>query len=141
MRVKKYMGLQLWAIVIVLIWSAGLVAACRSTQTGASTLPEVQTQLLVRAPDGPLPLNKSIEVRSRTDAAAGVSHVELYAVELPSGDKDVLIRSDPAPFSQTTFTASQQFTPIVPGHYVIKVVGYNQQGQNSTSNFISFDVR
>ena len=139
MIVKEYTGLRLW-IVLVLWLSVGLVVGCGSTQTEAKPLPEIQTELLVRAPDAPLPLNKSIEVESRTNAAAGVSHVELYAVELPTGEKEVLIRSDAAPLQPTTFTTSQEFTPKQAGHYVIKVVGYNRFGQSYTSNFIGFDV-
>jgi hypothetical protein len=140
MRVKRYAGLHGWAIVVLLL-TVGLVAACGATENGLTPLPPIQTQLLVRAPDGPLPLGRPIEVRSRTDATDGVSHVELYAVELP-GNRDVLIRSDPAPQpQQKSYTISQEFTPRQAGHYVIKVVGYNRQGQTFTSNFIGFDVQ
>lgn len=143
MVVKRYAGLHLG--LIVLLWlSIGLITACGGTEN--QTKPNIQTILLVRAPDVSLPLNKPIEVKSRTDAPGGVSHVELYAVEMPSGDKNVLIRSDPVSpdatsFSQTTFTASQEFIPKQAGHYIIKVVGYNQLGEKSDSNYIGFDVK
>jgi hypothetical protein len=75
------------------------------------------------------------------DVQNGVSHVELYAVQSPEGEEELLlIRSDPAPFDQTTFTVSQMFVPTRPGHYVIKVVGYNKLGQSAESDYIGFDV-
>jgi hypothetical protein len=89
-----------------------------------------------------LQVNQPVNVRSRTqDTESRISHIELYAVELPSGEQNVLIRSDPAPFDQTTYTASQIFIPAQPGHYVIKVVGYNRQGNWAESDYIGFDVR
>jgi hypothetical protein len=138
MIVKRSSGWYLW-LAVVLLLGAGLVTACRPTEAETTTLPEIQTQLLVRAPDGPLPLNRSIEVRSRTDASGGVSHVDLY-VTLPTNE-EVLVQSDAAAFQQKSFTASQTFTPKQPGHYIIKVVGYNQQGTPYTSNSIGFEVR
>ncbi|GAB4435982.1 MAG: hypothetical protein Fur0044_33150 [Anaerolineae bacterium] len=138
MRVKKSTGWRL-GFVATLLLSLGLVTACRSAETEAQPLPEIQTELLVRAPDGPLPVNKSIEVRSRTDASAGVSHVDLY-VTLPD-NQEVLVRSDAAAFQQKSFTASQTFTPKQVGHYIIKVVGYNLQGKSYSSNAIGFDVQ
>jgi hypothetical protein len=128
-------------IVFILWVGAGILVACGAAGPENPSLPPIQTELLVRAPDASLPLNKSIEVLARTDAAEGVSHVELYAVELPTGEKEVLIRSDAAPPHATTFTTSQDFIPRQAGHYVIKVVGYNSLGQSSTSNFIGFDVQ
>ncbi len=138
MMVKNYSGWRLGLVTIVVL-SLGLITACRSADTQAQPLPEIQTELLVRAPDGPLPLNKSIEVRSRTDASAGVSHVELFVTLPDTGE--ILVRSDAAAFQQKSFTASQTFTPKQPGHYIIKVVGYNQQGTPYPSNSIGFDVQ
>lgn len=140
MMTRKYFGMSLW-LILGLWLTIGLVAACSSTP-GPAQLPSIQTQLLVRAPDGPLPANKPISVRSLTKANNGVSHVELYAVELPSGQKDVLIRSDPVTMvNQPSFTVAQTFTPIQPGHYVIKVVGYNSLGEKDESDYIGFDVQ
>lgn len=141
MMTKKCFGMSLW-LILGLWLITGLVAACSSTPGTAKQLPPIQTQLLVRAPDGPLSANKSISVRSLTEASNGVSHVELYAVELPSGQKNVLIHSDPATtVNQPSFTVAQTFTPIQPGHYVIKVVGYNSLGQSDESDYIGFDVQ
>ena len=137
MMVKRNARWQLW-LVVILLTGIGLMTACRPAAVEAEPLPEIQTELLVRAPDGPLPLNKSIEVRSRTDATDGVAHVDLY-VTLPTNDK-VLVRSDAATFQQKSFTASQTFTPKLAGHYIIEVVGYNQQGKPYPSNSIGFDV-
>ncbi len=136
--VKRYAGMYL-GVILVLLLSAGVVAACGSTSAQTAALPEIQTQLLVRAPDGPLPLNKSIDVISRTEATNGVSHVDLY-VTLPSNE-EVLVRSDAATFQQKSFMTSQMFTPKQAGHYVIKVVGYNKQGKSYPSNSIGFDVQ
>lgn len=138
MIVKKYTGWR-FGLILSLLLSLGVITACQSAATETQPLPEIQTALLVRAPDGPLPLNKSIEVRSRTDASAGVSHVDLY-VTLPD-NQEVLVRSDAAAFQQKSLTASQTFTPKQPGHYIIKVVGYNQQGTPYPSNSIGFDVQ
>jgi len=119
-----------------------VTAACGSSTAEPTPLPGVNTWLLVKAPDEPLPVNKPVNVRSRTeDAQTGVSHVELYALELPSGETNVLIRSDRAPFDQTTFTASQFFIPKQPGHYVVQVIGYNHKGETAQSNIISFDAK
>lgn len=130
--------------------------ACNVDETEPTVLDGVQTRLLVKPPETALPVGSPLTVRSITEALTpGVSHVELYAVQLPplppdeelenlSGDVDptrnVLIRSDAAPFDQTTFTAAQDFTPLRPGHYVIKVVGYNRLGQSAESEYISFTV-
>ena len=116
------------------------VAACQTTEQERPRPEKLQTQLLVREPEAPLPADRPIMVRSHTQDPEAVSHVELYAVDLPSGEKDVLLRSDPAPFAQTSFTVSQTFIPLQTGHYVIKVVGYNIRGEKAESNFIGFDV-
>lgn len=139
---KKYAGLYL-SIVLVLLTTIGLLAACDADEEPEIIAHEgVQTQLLVKAPVEPLPLNEALDVKSRTvDVENGVSHVELYAVQSPAGEEALLlIRSDPAPFAQTSFTVSQVFVPVQPGHYVIKVVGYNNLGQSAESDYIGFDV-
>jgi len=118
-----------------------LLTACETTNSQNGSTPGLRTWLLVKAPDNALPAGKPVNVRSRTmDAANKVSHVELYAVQWPSGQGELLIRSDPAPFDQTTFTASQIFTPTAPGYYVIKVVGYNKRGEKMESDYLGFDV-
>ncbi|MCB0208726.1 MAG: hypothetical protein KDJ52_05335 [Anaerolineae bacterium] len=136
---KRHISFYMWSIVILLL--ASFVTACSSNEP-TRELPEgIRTQLLVKPPETALPVGSPLTVRSQTEAVTpGVSHVELYAVQLPSGEQDKLIRSDAAPFDQTTFTAAQRFTPIQPGHYVIKVVGYNRSGQSAESEYISFDV-
>jgi hypothetical protein len=118
-----------------------MITACAASDARKTPPPGIRTWLLVKAPEDPLPLNKPVNVRSRTeDGEAGVSHVELYAVELPLGEANVLIRSDAAPFDQTSFTANQIFVPTEKGHYVIQVKGYNRWGEKSESNIISFEV-
>jgi hypothetical protein len=136
--VKRYTGLY-WGIILLVLLSAGLIVACGTASTQTAPLSDIKTELLVRAPDGPLPLNKSVEVKSRTEAKDGVSHVDLY-VTLPNS-QEVLARSDAAAFHQTYFITSQMFTPKQAGHYVIKVVGYNKQGTPASSNSIGFDVQ
>ena len=127
--------------VLILLLLAGLLSAC-SFLTNADESAALRTWLLVRPPDTPLLLNQPVTVRSRTeDAVNRISHVELYAVELPTGDRNVLIRSDTAPFDQTSYTAAQVFIPTQPGHYVIKVVGFNRLGQRAESDYIGFDVQ
>ena len=136
--------LRFLIIFVALLGSIFLFGACRSSseETPASAVPQgLNTSLLVRAPDTPLPVKKPIIVRSRTEDLQGVSHVELRAVQTPAGETDILIRADQAPFFQTSFTAAQTFTPLQPGHYVIKVVGYNVVGEHSDSDFIGFDVQ
>lgn len=125
---------------LILLLYFGLITACQNAEEETPRPAKLQTQLLVRAPDAPLPVNQAITVRSHTVDPQAVSHVELYAVKLPSGETDVLLRSDQAPFAQTSFTVSQTFTPVQPGHYVIKVVGYNRKGEKTESSFIGFDV-
>lgn len=132
-------------LLLLLIITIGLLAACRSGQPEPTPVPGVHTWLLVTAPQQPLPLNRPINVKSRTeDVQHKISHVELYAVEWPqeSGRGGLLLlRSDAAPFDQTSFTASQVFTPTQSGHYVIKVVGYNKLGDKDESDYLGFEVR
>ncbi|HRV91108.1 MAG TPA: hypothetical protein P5526_02980 [Anaerolineae bacterium] len=139
MPAKRRASGYFWSIVILLF--AMLVTACSSNEAPPDIPNGVRTQLLVKAPETSLPSGTPLNVRSRTEAnSPGVSHVELHAVQLPSGQQDVLLRSDAPPFDQTTFTTMQEFTPIETGHYVIKVVGYNKLGQKAESAYISFDV-
>jgi hypothetical protein len=134
-------------LILVLLGSIGLVAACESSGSQTALSSGFRTWLLVQPPQGPLPVNRPVNVRSRTeDSQYKVSHVELYLVEfLPKEQSasplsNVLIRADRAPFDQTTFTASQVFVPSAAGHYVVKVVGYNKRGQTAVSDYIGFDV-
>lgn len=125
--------------VLILLLLAGLLSAC-DFFTGTDEV-SLRTWLLVRPPDAPLLLNQPITVRSRTeDVNNQISHVELYA-ELPDRAGNVLIRSDAAPFAQTSYTTAQVFIPTQPGHYVIKVVGYNRLGQKAVSDSIGFEVQ
>jgi hypothetical protein len=140
MFLKKYTASRL-GIILFLLFSVSFLAACSSSEVEPTPYQGVRTWLLVKAPDNSLPIDKPVTVKSRTeDSVHKVSHVELYAVEWPGGDQQLLIRSDPAPFDQTFFTASQTFTPKTPGHYVIKVVGYNKLGESDESDYIGFDV-
>lgn len=137
MVVKQKPWWQVWGIA-VLLTGIGWLTACSQSQPA-----KFNTWLLVRAPDGPLPVGQPVEVRSRSeDIQNGVSHIELYLVEFQadggSAVNNILIRSDAAPFNQTSFTASQVFIPKQKGRYAIKVVGYNKQGQASESDVISF---
>ena len=139
MPVKKF-PIQFWIVLILWLY-AGVMTACTTTEAEPTLTPGVHTWLLVKAPENPLPLDQPVNVRSRTeDGQVGVSHVELYAIELPSGETNVLIRADAAPFDQTSFTVSQTFTPIERGHYAVQVMGYNNLGEKSESNIIGFDV-
>jgi len=140
MSTNKYATLQLY-VSLTLILCTGLVTACAASDERPTPAPELRTWLLVRPPDAPLPANQPVVVRSRTQGDQEISHVELYAVELPSGDKNVLLRADRPPFPQTTFTVSQSFTPVQPGTYVIKVMGYNVQGTPAVSDFLGFEVK
>lgn len=127
-------------IVLILLLLTGLLPACDYFTDPDEV--SLRTWLLVRPPDGPLLLDQPVTVRSRTeDANNKVSHVELYAVKLPTGERNVLLRSDAAPFDQTSYTAAQVFIPHAPGHYVIKVVGFNRLGQKAESDYIGFEVR
>ena len=127
-------------LLYILAGQSLLLTACLGADAESPELPEIRTQLLVRAPETALPLNKPVTVRSRVEAKSGVSHVELYAVQMPAATTEILIRADEAQFDQPTFTASQTFTPRERGRYVIKVVGYNRFGQSDTSDFIGFEV-
>ena len=133
---------RLMRLMIVIFILALIVAACSFSEEPETTYTGVYSQLLVTEPDGPLFVNDQVEVISKSDDSQyGISHVELYAVQLPDGNSDVLLRSDAAPFNQTSFTASQIFTPKQPGRYVIQVVGYNRIGEASTTNALGFEVR
>ncbi len=142
MPVQRYTTLRVWSIAILIFCLGVVTTACFSSSSAEVDVPEgLHTWLLVRAPDRPLALNQPVDVRSRTeDAQNGISHVELYAVELPTGQSEVLLRADAAPFQQTSYTASQIFVPKQVGHYAIKVVGYNRIGEKAVSETISFDV-
>lgn len=140
MPTRIYTSLQMWSMLLLLI-TVGFISACNSSEEPPSLPEGLRTWLLVGEPGVPLPAGRPVEVKSRSeDFQHGVSHVELYAVQLPNGRSNVLIRSDAVPFAQTGYTASQIFTPRQPGHYVIKVVGYNTIGQKAESEYISFDV-
>ena len=132
-----------YSLLISLI-SLMVLAGCNTDS--AQTDDTLHTSLLVGEPDGPLPVGRPITVKSQTqDVENRVSHVELYVVEFrpppneTAGEEtDLLVRSDAAPFNQTTFTADQTFIPARPGDYVIKVVGYNKLGDSTESEYISF---
>lgn len=146
MPAKKILQRQVYLLSLLII-IVSLLGACSSGESTPTPVPGVHTWLLVTAPQQPLPVNRPINVRSRTeDAQHQVSHVELYAVEWPrpselSSGAPLLLRSDAAPFDQTTFTASQVFTPTQSGHYVIKVVGYNKLGAKDESDYLGFEVQ
>lgn len=140
MNFRKY-SIFRWGGLFALVMGVGfMVSAC--SDSAAETPPPAgpRTQFLVRAPDNPLPVNKPVTVRSQTQDVGGVSHVELYAVQTPAGENNLLIRADRVPFAQTSFIAAQTFTPLQAGHYVIKVVGYNLAGETAESDFIGFEV-
>ncbi len=144
MIVKQLDDAKPWLRLLFIFGVIISLAGCNTTilaEEDVITIDRFQTSLLVRPPDTPLPINRPITVRSRTEDPTAVSHVELYAVQTPSGESNILIRSDQAPFTQKSFTAAQTFTPIEQGHYVIKVVGYNQAGQKTESDFLGFDVQ
>lgn len=146
MPAKQILQRQVYLLSLLII-IVGLLGACSSGESTPTPVPGVHTWFLVTAPQQPLPVNRPINVKSRTeDAQHQVSHVELYAVEWPrpselSGGAPLLLRSDAVPFDQTTFTASQVFTPTQSGHYVIKVVGYNKLGAKDESDYLGFDVQ
>ena len=137
--IKRKSSRPIWRILFLLL-SIGLLTTCGSGGD-ANSVQDLNTRLLVSAPETMLPVGQPVEVRSRTeDADTAISHVELYAVQVPNGQSNVLIRSDVAPFQQTAFTASQIFTPLQAGRYAIKVVGYNIEGDRADSDTISFEV-
>lgn len=157
MPFKKYTRVLIIIVVLLLLIGLGLAIAyftggsevSRVSQIWNATDQELQTWMLVRAPDGPLPVNRPITVKSRSrDPNNHLSHVELYTVEIPTQDNapttqkvDLLIDTQFVPFEQTTFTANQTFTPEWRGEYVIKVVGYNINGDKSESEYIRFAVQ
>ncbi len=132
----KYLLRQLWMMAGLLL-AVGLLTACRQSES----LPDIETTLLVGAPDHALPANKPIIVKAQVVASEGVSHAELYWGPATGTDM-LLIRADaPQPFAYpTTYVVSQQFTPLQAGDYVIKVVGYNRLGVADTSDYLSFKV-
>lgn len=130
-------------IIILIVTSLALLTACGNDSAPPEPTPYqgVRTWLLVKGPDTPLQAGRPVTVKSRTeDSRHKVSHVELYAVQWPGSEGELLIRSDAAPFDQTFYTAAQTFTPNQAGHYVIKVVGYNKLGEKAESDYIGFDV-
>jgi hypothetical protein len=137
------------AIILILLLAVSLVTACIPGEAETGAPATIKTWLLVRAPEVPLPTGRQINVKSRSEAPQpGVSHVELHLVEYRSPDNNelllsnVLIRSDAAPApEQTVFTAEQRFTPNAPGHYVLKVVGYDKTGRPAESEYIGFTVQ
>ena len=145
MPTRKWITSLGYSLLISLI-SLMLLAGCNTER--AQTEETLETKLLVGEPDGPLPVGRPITVKSQTqDVEHGVSHVELYVVEFrppaneAAGEEtNLMVRSDAAPFDQTTFTAEQTFIPARPGDYVIKVVGYNKLGDSIESEYISFQA-
>ena len=145
MPTKKWITSLAYSLLILLM-SLMLLGGCNTEN--AQTDETLHTDLLVREPDGPLPVGRPITVKSQTqDVENGVSHVELYIVKFtppanetapPGEETDLLVRSDAAPFDQTFLTAEQTFIPTQPGDYVIKVVGYNKLGNSIESEYISF---
>jgi hypothetical protein len=130
-------------IIVLIVTSLTLLTACGDDSAPPEPTPYqgVRTWLLVKGPDTPLQAGRPVTVKSRTeDSRHKVSHVELYAVQWPGSERELLIRSDAAPFDQTFYTAAQTFTPNQVGHYVIKVVGYNKLGEKAESDYIGFDV-
>ncbi|RME73191.1 MAG: hypothetical protein D6784_12315 [Chloroflexi bacterium] len=134
-------GLAKYIVLFLVVIIPVVLSACRE-EAVPTPEPGLRVQLLVATPERPLPVNQPVNVKSRTqDVVNKVSHVELYAVQWPFGQGELLIRSDPAPFEPTSFTASQVFVPTAPGHYVIKVVGYNRLGEKVESAYLGFDVQ
>src|SRR5688572_15733479 len=125
MPTRRWITSLSYSLLILLI-SLMLLVGCNTED--AQTVDTIHTNLLVRAPDGPLPVGKPITVKSQTqDVENGVSHVELYVVKFTpsaseaasSGEEtNLLVRSDAAPFDQTSFTAEQTFIPARSGDYV-----------------------
>ncbi len=146
---NKSYDLQPGLIFLVAV-AIGLLTACSQTGTETPTLEGVQTQLLVTSPAQPLPVNQPVNVISKTeDAKQQVSHVELYAVEWPSKEREVgggkrdelLLRADAVEFPQTVFEAHQKFVPTEPGVYKVKVVGYNKLGHSAATENLEFEVK
>jgi len=145
---KKYISLLFLSIAVLALVGLGLATGCTSSKT-AQTDTGLRTWMLVRAPDAPLPVNQPVVVKSRTrDPNHHLSHVELYAVDIPAADAagstktvNLLVDTQFVPFEQTTFTANQTFIPSASGEYLIKVVGYNVNGEKSESEYIRFAVQ
>lgn len=131
-------------ITILVLFALGIAACDSLAEIGtdpSNGSSELRT-FLVEEPRGPIAVNSVVEIQSTTsDPSSRVSHVELYAVQLPSGQENLLLRADPASFDQTTFTVNQAFVPTQPGYYVIKVVGYNIQGNSAESSSVGFEVQ
>jgi hypothetical protein len=124
---------------LVLMTGVLLLTGCMGNKPAVDKT--FSTRLLVTSPEQPLPRDKVVTVQSKTqDQVNGVSHVELYAVEMP-GDTNVLLNAQAAPFEQKVFTAAQSFVPVQAGDYVIKVVGYNQVGDRTESAYVKFSVQ
>lgn len=151
MVVRKPISLRLWGI-LILVLGIGLLTTCSSSEDAETVATvaiseELTTWLLVGEPATALPVGRTVNVRSRSeDSQHEISHVELYLVEFrPEGSDDIirnlLIRSDAAPFQQVSFTVLQPFTPKQPGHYIIKVRGYNKIGESTESETLSFVVK
>jgi hypothetical protein len=149
MSLKKYSRPLIILILILVLVSLGLASACSTGGSGTAADEGLKTWMLVRAPDSPLPANRPVTVKSRTrDPNNHLSHVELYAVEIPTTDNpgatqtvNLLIDTQIVPFEQTTFTANQTFIPAAVGEYVIKVVGYNNNQEKTESEYIRFAVQ
>ena len=132
----------------ILALSFGLTTAC-SGNNEAPLPKEFQTRLLVTEPLQPLSVNEMYTVRSRVEAPeSGVSHVELYVVELTATTGEIqaaniLVSSQaPQPLGVTTtvFNAEQLFIPKQPGEYAIQVMGYDKAGEARPSEFLRFEV-
>lgn len=138
-NVIKLIAPSMVAILFILIGSSG----CGQTPASSTVQNEqgLRTWLLVRAPEKPLLLDQPVVVKSQTEDASGVSHVELYAVQLPNGENNLMLDSQQAALNQTAFTAEQTIIPAQRGHYAIKVVGYNKLGERAESETISFEVQ
>ncbi|HMQ51057.1 MAG TPA: hypothetical protein PKE64_24550 [Anaerolineae bacterium] len=125
---------------ITLLLLVGVLTACSSEVTGQAIAGGIQVRLLVQPPTNPLPVGSVLNVRSLTESETPISHIELYALQLPSDAQNVLIRADAPALAQTNFTAMQRFTPQRAGNYVLRITAYNQAGQKAESNPISFTV-
>lgn len=125
---------------ITLLLLVGVFTACSSEVTGQAIAGGIQVRLLVQPPTNPLPVGSVLNVRSLTESETPISHIELYALQLPSDAQNVLIRADAPALAQTNFTAMQRFTPQRAGNYVLRITAYNQAGQKAESNPISFTV-
>jgi hypothetical protein len=146
MTEKQSIAMPVWSI-LILAMCLGLITACGNGETTPQLESGLYTKLLVGTPNGPLPVNRPLMVQSRVqDIDNGVSHAELYVIEIRPEDseavttQDLLITSSVAPFDQLAFTASQTFVPQQAGDYLIKVRGYNQLGEWVDSEYLGFSV-